>query len=114
MDICRKTNRVGVMGINEHIRRNRNKRDPNSKEMVRLKIPYNSVKLIDPETDRPGKVMVGYTDEGERVRVFKNTGSILQTPKKMGISFTDRISEKVPGQLDTSPENVHKVRILMY
>ena len=70
------------------------------------------VKLIDPSTDKPGKVTIGYLENGDCVRVFKKTGSILPKPPLPFKKYDEKFADRVIGPLDTVPEEVMNVNIL--
>ena len=80
-----------------------------TKTIIYHPLHINKLKLIDPETDLPGKVRLGYLETGEQVRVFKKTGSIMSKPKPTMLSFEERHSSKVDGELDTLPEEAMEV-----
>ena len=88
--------------------------DENSMDRFMTKqhsISMSKIKLIDPETDKPGKVFIGYTQEGSRVRVFRKTNSILALPSREHLKYNERVESKVMGQSDTFPIDVLEVRV---
>ncbi len=42
----------------------------------------SKVALIDPETGKPTRVRSGYLETGEKVRISKRSGSIIEKYKK--------------------------------
>lgn len=65
------------------------------------------VKLVDPVDERGCEVEWRYTEEGERVRVSKRSGSILPIPEvsKATADFMHPDSY-IPGDKDTAPDEV--------
>lgn len=43
-------------------------------------IHYSNVNLVDPSIGKPTRIAIRYTDEGEKVRVSKKTGTIIPKP----------------------------------
>ncbi|RLN14328.1 hypothetical protein BBJ28_00022702 [Nothophytophthora sp. Chile5] len=43
-------------------------------------IHYSNVNLVDPSIGKPTRVAIRFTDEGEKVRVSKKTGTIIPKP----------------------------------
>jgi hypothetical protein len=77
-------------------------------------IPMSQVRLIDPEDDRPGGVYIGYTEEGDRVRVFRKSKSILPIQKPSKFQYKERVSGKVIGPRDTMPADVVEVGLWVF
>lgn len=76
-------------------------------------IYMSHIKLIDPSTDKPGKVSIGYLENGESVRIFKKTGSILNKPPLPFKRYAEKYADRVIGPFDTSPEETMNVTHLI-
>lgn len=44
-------------------------------------IHYSNVNLVDPSINKPTRVAIRFTDDGEKVRVSKKTGTIIPKPE---------------------------------
>lgn len=52
-------------------------RHPQGAYKKELPIDISNVSLIDPSTDKPGKVGLKFDESGKKVRYFKKTGTVL-------------------------------------
>ena len=52
-------------------------RHPQGAYRKEMPIDISNVALIDPSTDKPGKVGLRFDENGRKVRYFKKTGTIL-------------------------------------
>ncbi|OQR90964.1 39S ribosomal protein L24, mitochondrial [Achlya hypogyna] len=67
-------------------------------------IHYSNVNLIDETIGKPTRIAVRFSEEGERLRVSKKTGTIIAKPEVLKERHTPRRTET--GPLDTAPEDV--------
>ncbi|KAG9405557.1 Plastid ribosomal protein L24 [Aphanomyces cochlioides] len=67
-------------------------------------IHYSNVNLIDPSTGKPTRIGIRFSEEGERLRISKKTGTIIPKPEVLKERHTPRRTET--GPLDTAPEDV--------
>ena len=72
-------------------------------------IPYGSVQLVDPATNKPTKVKIGYLEDGTKVRVGLETGSVIPVPKYEHLKYEVRYQNKPEGPLDTPISLAHKL-----
>ena len=108
----RKTSQVMVEDVNLKKKRTPIDGGEFSRGQIRIithPLPIGYVSLIDPETNLPGKVDIGFKEDGSKVRIFKKTGSILELPERMIPSYSQRHSDKVDGPLDTPSDIAHEV-----
>jgi hypothetical protein len=56
--------------------------------------------LVDPSTKKIGKAFFGFTEEGEKVRVFKKSGAILKKERPYS-SRRDRLASRADSVYDT-------------
>ncbi|KAL4162237.1 hypothetical protein PRNP1_002784 [Phytophthora ramorum] len=66
-------------------------------------IHYSNVNLVDPSIGKPTRVAMRFTDEGEKVRVSKKTGTIIPKPAVLKERHNPRRTET--GPFDTTPED---------
>lgn len=78
------------------------------KEIVNGPVHVHKLRLVDPSTDRPGKVNIGYLEDGQKVRVFKNSGTILPMVNFV-VPLEDRYKDREDGPFDTPPEQTLEV-----
>ncbi|CAI5706823.1 hypothetical protein KXD40_006100 [Peronospora effusa] len=67
-------------------------------------IHYSNVNLVDPSIGKPTRIAIRFTDEGEKVRVSKKTGTIIPKPAVLKERHNPRRTET--GPFDTTPEDV--------
>ncbi|KAG6977364.1 hypothetical protein JG688_00000384 [Phytophthora aleatoria] len=67
-------------------------------------IHYSNVNLVDPSIGKPTRVAIRFTEEGEKVRVSKKTGTIIPKPAILKERHNPRRTET--GPFDTAPEDV--------
>merc|ERR1711934_163655 len=98
----RKSNQLVIEGINENTRLV--KSSPDAKPIERTfasPLHYTNVQLVDPSNGKPTKVRLMYDDEGNKVRVARKTGAVIERPAIL----TKRKSPKPVGEFDT-PQDV--------
>lgn len=64
---------------------------------------YGQVNLVDPSTNKPTQVKLGYLEDGTQVRVSKSTGVIIPKPSFAHMKYENKHLEKVDGSMDTLP-----------
>ncbi|KAI9918034.1 hypothetical protein PsorP6_013126 [Peronosclerospora sorghi] len=67
-------------------------------------IHYSNVNLVDPSIGKPTRIAIRFTEEGEKVRVSKKTGTLIPKPAILKERHNPRRTET--GPLDTAPEDV--------
>ncbi|RLN53377.1 hypothetical protein BBJ29_006289 [Phytophthora kernoviae] len=67
-------------------------------------IHYSNVNLVDPSINKPTRVAIRFTEEGEKVRVSKKTGTLIAKPAILKERHNPRRTET--GPFDTTPEDV--------
>ncbi|TYZ57036.1 hypothetical protein PybrP1_009789 [[Pythium] brassicae (nom. inval.)] len=67
-------------------------------------IHYSNVNLVDPSIGKPTRVAMRFTDDGDKVRVSKKTGTIIPKPDLLKERQVPRRTET--GVFDTAPEDV--------
>ena len=65
--------------------------------------------LVDPKTDEPTTVRLGYLEDGTKVRVSKKTGTIIPLPRLREKAIEEFRRNYKPGPLDTLPDKVMEV-----
>ncbi|GLE02182.1 hypothetical protein PINS_up011020 [Pythium insidiosum] len=103
--VIREKNKVIVENINMHHRYV--KRTPAAAGRSYLApgpIHYSNVNLVDPSIGKPTRVAIRFTDDGDKVRVSKKTGTIIPKPEILKERHTPRRTET--GPFDTAPEDV--------
>ncbi|CEM09911.1 unnamed protein product [Vitrella brassicaformis CCMP3155] len=70
---------------------------------IEKKIHYSNVLLLDPVLRETTRVALRYTDDGQKVRISKKTGTVIPWPesKRRIINYED----KADGPKDTLPED---------
>lgn len=79
-----------------------------SKTLVTAPVHIHKLRLIDPSTDRPGKVDLGYLEDGSRVRVFRGTGTVLPIVNSL-VPYEERHKDREDGPFDTPGEQALEV-----
>lgn len=110
--IQRANNRVHIEGVNM---RRRTEKSPSPGVPGKIitypgPIHVSNIQLIDPEGNVPTKIWRRYTDEGEKVRVSKASGSIIPKPEWK----REKPRAILKGPKDTDPENVYEVTYEKY
>lgn len=72
-------------------------------------IDFCMVSLIDPATNKPTKVKLGYLEDGTKVRVCLETGSIIPTPNYDHMKYENKYQNRPEGLLDTPSNLAHKL-----
>uniref|UniRef100_A0A7S3CQB3 Large ribosomal subunit protein uL24c n=1 Tax=Strombidium rassoulzadegani TaxID=1082188 RepID=A0A7S3CQB3_9SPIT len=110
LKVLRKKNQVLVEGVNyKYIQ-------VDDEEMVRRKktaqkefpVHISNVNLVDPQSNQPTRVRIGFTEEGEKVRVAKKSGLIIPKPERVELKFINRIKDRAVTPLDTPVDEVLK------
>ena len=78
------------------------------KKVVQKENPVHvsNVSLIDPESGRPSRIAWGFLKTGEKVRIAKRSGALIQKPDRSDLKYINRTKGKEVGQSDTKPEDV--------
>ncbi len=72
-------------------------------------VPYQLAGLIDPSTNKPTSVKIGYLEDGSKVRVSLSTGTVIPFPNYDHLKYENKYQNKPEGPLDTSVNLVHKL-----
>ena len=72
-------------------------------------IPYNTVQLIDPASNKPTRVKIGYLEDGTKVRVGLESGSIIPVPSYEHMKYETKYQNKPEGPLDTPVSLAHRL-----
>ena len=110
--IQREHNRVHIEGVNM---RRRTEKSPSPGVPGKIitypgPIHVSNIQLIDNEVNGPTKVWRRYTDEGEKVRVSKASGSIIPKPEWK----REKPRAILSGPKDTEPDDVYQVTYEKY
>lgn len=110
--IQREQNRVHIEGVNM---RRRTQKSPSPGVPGNIitypgGIHVSNIQLIDPESQVPTKIWRRYTDEGQKIRVSKVSGSIIEKPEWK----REKPRSVLTGPKDTEPDDVYKVTYEYY
>ena len=75
------TNRVVVEGVNivkKHQKPNPNKNEPGGITSKTMPIHKSNLAIINPETGKKDRVGIKIKDDGNKVRIFRSSGSEVQ------------------------------------
>jgi large subunit ribosomal protein L24 len=109
--VLRRSNKVIVRGVNlvkkpipAQAARNQPGAIPGDLLTVEAPLPYSVVALVDPTTNQPCKVFLRLTDDGQRVRVSRASGAVVEKAP----FITSRLARVRPTDtvLDTPPDVV--------
>lgn len=109
--VARRKNSVMVEGTNTHLRRLPSRGEfPGGNIMAESLIHVTNVALVDPEDNKPCKVIYKYLEDGSKVRVSKRSGCVIPKPPTLPDrkDFKSR-SGYIEGLKDTKPADVIKV-----
>ena len=100
------TNRVVVEGVNivkKHQKPNPNKNEPGGITSKTMPIHISNLAIINPDTGKKDKVSIKIKDDGNKVRVFRSSGSEVQAycEQKIMARFRKQFHENVVPELMT-------------
>lgn len=110
--VYRKLNKVLVEGINQQvnpIKALQSERQGLEPERFDQPLWYGQVNLVDPSTNKPTKIMIGYLEDGSPVRVCKDSGVILPKPSFEHMKYENKHKNKVDGAMDTVSSKVFEI-----
>jgi len=110
--VYRKTNRVLVSGVNVKLKRFKADPENNIKGGVRTinhSIHISNVSLIDPEKGTSTRVKIGYLADGQKVRISKKSGTIIEKKPEPALNYRLRHKNRLDGIADTPPDKVLEV-----
>ena len=83
LKVLRELDRVIVAGVNlapKHIKGNRERGIAGRTIQKERTLPYSSVNLVDPVTNKPTRVYRKILEDGTKVRVAKKSGAVIPRP----------------------------------
>ena len=95
LKVDRKKNRVTVEGVNIKLKRklDQSAEDGESQrgiETIQHGIRYSNVNLVDPETGVGTKTRFAYLADGTKVRISRDTGTIIPKPERENLTYKFR------------------------
>merc|ERR1711976_971206 len=92
-----------VEGVNIKLRRkmDQSAEDGESQggiQTIQHGIHYSNVNLVDPETGVGTKTRFAYLADGTKVRISRDTGTIIPKPERENLTYKFRHKDKIDGE----------------
>lgn len=110
--VLRKHDRVIVEGVNmkpKLIKGDRERGIPSRNLSVERPLPYHAVNLVDPESNKPTRVVRKFLEDGTKVRVSKRSGVIIPRPDHILTQRKASASQAIVTDSCTKDEDVWAV-----
>ncbi|CCI46009.1 hypothetical protein ABG067_001533 [Albugo candida] len=102
--VIRDQNKVIVENINMHHRYvKKTPMAPGRSYLAPGPLHYSNVNLVDPSIGKPTRIAIRFTEDGDKLRVSKKTGTIISKPEKLKERKVPRGAET--GPFDTPPQD---------